>query len=114
MNYPEDMRPGINSGASAAYAAMAGNNYGNKVADRSQIEQRLADLEKMGEEWAQLVAGLQVKLQSVLTPQMANETKGQATPKPVVSALADRLDSMLLQHRHQANILRDMFERIAL
>jgi hypothetical protein len=102
------------TGAGLAGAGQQNRATISPVVEHSQIEQRLCELERMGEEWAQLVAGLGVKLQSVLTPQMANEGKGQATPKPVVSALADRLDSMLGQHRHQASILRDIFDRIAL
>lgn len=83
-------------------------------ATSSQIEQRLMDLENANKHLGEIVSGLQVKLQTVLTPQMANEGKGQATPKPIVSPLADRLDAYLNEHRHLTGILRDVFDRIAL
>jgi hypothetical protein len=82
-----------------------------KVAEASQIDQRLAELDKANEELRSIVAGFQVRLGAVLTPQMKGESaNGAATPKPIVSPLADRLDSVLNEHRQSCYLLRDMFD----
>ncbi len=81
---------------------------------RSEIEQRVYELEQMVQQFQAIAQGFNASLQPALKPQMANEAKQQATPKPVVAPLTGRLDTILTDLRSVANVLNDIHDRIAL
>ena len=97
----------------SGYAADLQNQC--KAAQDPPIEIRLKELAKASEELRTIVAGLQVSLQAVLTPQMKGESgSGTNSPKPIVAPLADRLDALNWDITSSIALLRDIHSRIAL
>ena len=86
-----------------------------QVKEASQIESRFRDLLLAADELSGLVAGLQVRLQDVLTPQMKGEgTNTASTPKPIVAPMVERLEEARQRINNSNYLLRDMIERVAL
>jgi hypothetical protein len=83
-------------------------------AKQSPIEVRMKELDRLLDELRAVSAGFAVKLQGVLEPQMASgSANSQATPKPVVAPLVERLDCINAGLVHELSILRDIYNRIA-
>ncbi len=105
----------MNRGINSALGANPPLAYGaTEVKQTSPVDARLADLECLLNDLRSLSAGFAVKLQNVLEPQMANTGgNGQATPKPVVAPLCERLDGINAGFVHELSVLRDIFNRIS-
>lgn len=83
--------------------------------EATPVECRINGLNSNLEELRSLVAGFQVKLQDVLTPEMKGETGNAcSTPRPVASPLCDRLGSINADMTHSLSLLRGIFQRIEL